>query len=1106
MAIDYNAGINSIDVGAHDITYSGNQGPKSPDQERQMAFDDTPGFELEPLEKLLDEYREDNNGRDPVSIDDLRRFFYNKYGPKGIAQVEQAVQQQEQQAQMQEGRGGIQMASAADPMLEEQYQQYVFEMQEQGLEPMSFEQFKQQAVAGMAMGGRVGLRRGGNPHSRGRGRQSRGMSFSKATHRGGTTGGPPPGGPHGGGGGKTTTTTTTTTPPPSGGGGGRRTPTPSKHPNEMLFLANNPKYKKVFAKQFKNWQDYKYPDSGVTPTEEDADKSWLPDWSILDTFKKRTENLENILEGNVQKKPGALGFEDWVSKNKTTLDQPVWNQKTGKWDYVPTLPGQNVNLAKTFSEESGWSPKTFELIKAMQGPGVTNTDIAKELYGSISKDPTFFKENMGITGSGQPLMNKLEQYSGYNYPNITSEQTTLSPEVQFQRDLDLRKGVYPYYNEGGIARLGYANGQRVGFRVGKGAGMEKTSDTGMAKFDFGPKDTGPKPDTSDDRFKQYAENIVNIPPPKPDPKDPDPPKTFKEKRKRELEKAKIIAEMKKIKPRGTWSQKTLFNLLPKSDMGYQYLETLEEENPELFAMLPEELKNLVGQSQPASKNALTYDQWSMLTQVPGYGEFLKERGKPGVLHGGDLKNVGERFVKYERNPDGSIKLNPEGKKIKATDKYGNVLYGYHESTGGGDGQARDLMLYPYQTASAPVDETDDSAEWQAPEIPVDSIRFAADGGRMGYAGGGIAGLRQGYFLGKLVKKITRGAKKVLKSPVGRMALLYGLGTIAGGSTAFGGAGGSWFSRLKDPALLKNLITPSGWSKGNILNPLLRSKGKGWTKDNPVWGGLDKWKLGIGAASLYPLIKGMGGDDDKDFTETDLYKRWLAEKQGWDKKFAPVGDQANWQPIRFANGGRTGYAGGGYNDDEEEENSHRSAALKAMYRRGAQEGGIMDQENMLMAGGGLRGEKAQEIAEMMAEEQYGMEFYDLPLKKQMEVYQLALDLYDSGGMATGGRVAAQEGGLMDMGGMEKDYRNEGGFVPIGGQERADDVPARLSKNEFVFTADAVRNAGGGDIDKGAEIMENLMENLEQGGKVSEDSQGLEGARDMFATSQRLEGVL
>ena len=107
------------------------------------------------------------------------------------------------------------------------------------------------------------------------------------------------------------------------------------------------------------------------------------------------------------------------------------------------------------------------------------------------------------------------------------------------------------------------------------------------------------------------------------------------------------------------------------------------------------------------------------------------------------------------------------------------------------------------------------------------------------------------------------------------------------------------------------------------------------------------------------------------------------------------------------------------------------------------------------------------------------------------------------LAKGGRVAAQEGGLMNLGGMEKDYRQEGGFVPIGGQEKADDVPARLSKNEFVFTADAVRAAGGGDIDAGAEVMENLMENLEAGGEVSEDSQGLEGARNMFANAQQLE---
>jgi len=108
-------------------------------------------------------------------------------------------------------------------------------------------------------------------------------------------------------------------------------------------------------------------------------------------------------------------------------------------------------------------------------------------------------------------------------------------------------------------------------------------------------------------------------------------------------------------------------------------------------------------------------------------------------------------------------------------------------------------------------------------------------------------------------------------------------------------------------------------------------------------------------------------------------------------------------------------------------------------------------------------------------------------------------------AEGGRIRAQEGGLMELGGMEKDYRQEGGFVPLGGEEKADDVPARLSKNEFVFTADAVRAAGGGDIDQGAEIMENVMKNLEGGGKISEESQG-QGARDMFQVSERLSEVV
>ena len=71
---------------------------------------------------------------------------------------------------------------------------------------------------------------------------------------------------------------------------------------------------------------------------------------------------------------------------------------------------------------------------------------------------------------------------------------------------------------------------------------------------------------------------------------------------------------------------------------------------------------------------------------------------------------------------------------------------------------------------------------------------------------------------------------------------------------------------------------------------------------------------------------------------------------------------------------------------------------------------------------------------------------------------------------------KDGGLMSLGGMEMDLRG-GGFVPIGAKEKADDVPARLSKNEFVMTADAVRAAGGGSVDKGADKMYKMMKNLE-----------------------------
>ena len=77
---------------------------------------------------------------------------------------------------------------------------------------------------------------------------------------------------------------------------------------------------------------------------------------------------------------------------------------------------------------------------------------------------------------------------------------------------------------------------------------------------------------------------------------------------------------------------------------------------------------------------------------------------------------------------------------------------------------------------------------------------------------------------------------------------------------------------------------------------------------------------------------------------------------------------------------------------------------------------------------------------------------------------------------GGIIGLKHGGMLNLGGNEMDYRG-GGFVPIGKRERADDVPARLSKNEFVMTADAVKAAGGGSVNKGAQRMYNVMNQLE-----------------------------
>jgi len=124
------------------------------------------------------------------------------------------------------------------------------------------------------------------------------------------------------------------------------------------------------------------------------------------------------------------------------------------------------------------------------------------------------------------------------------------------------------------------------------------------------------------------------------------------------------------------------------------------------------------------------------------------------------------------------------------------------------------------------------------------------------------------------------------------------------------------------------------------------------------------------------------------------------------------------------------------------------------------------------------------------------FFSLPSEDKKKMRELGMEMLDveeyldmknsKVGKKEGGRIGFMMGSEVPVrqnqaGVSEMDYRNTGGFVPpIGVKEKADDIPAMLSNNEFVFTADAVRAAGGGSVNKGAQKMYNLMKQLE--GKV------------------------
>ena len=412
--------------------------------------------------------------------------------------------------------------------------------------------------------------------------------------------------------------------------------------------------------------------------------------------------------------------------------------------------------------------------------------------------------------------------------------------------------------------------------------------------------------------------------------------------------------------------------------------------------------------------------------------------------------------------------------------------------------------------------------------------------------------RQMYGLGSFVKSIGKGIKKIVKSPIGKAAILgFGANALMPGglSSLFSGGGG--------------------------LTGIL-SKGK------DLIGGLSTAKKITGALALGGAFAGMEDQQVEELKRNpealrsylSQYYRNLNQNASDDEVNRFV--EANMTEYK-ADGGRIGYDDGtnpkkdylikkGYGDMVENMsvieidelfNSVKGTTTAAnTYREPAYMGGRMGYDdgtgdptytgnNMEDLPRGLQmdtttsnpipddaaRQSAAEIAkymkgvrdlptedgeiedtETMSTTRFMFEKLLKPRRKEiMENYGLTMKEVDNliidemkklsrTNEAYGGRMgfamgnpeenAVQASGIMDLplnqnpaGITELDLRETGGFIPpVGVKEKADDIPAMLSNNEFVFTADAVRGMGDGNVNKGAQRMYDMMKKLEKGGRV------------------------
>ena len=374
-------------------------------------------------------------------------------------------------------------------------------------------------------------------------------------------------------------------------------------------------------------------------------------------------------------------------------------------------------------------------------------------------------------------------------------------------------------------------------------------------------------------------------------------------------------------------------------------------------------------------------------------------------------------------------------------------------------------------------------------------------------GGGIMDIvpRDKALLGgikRAVKKVTGGVKDIVSSDIGKAALI--------GAAAFGIPGtsiGGIFGRSSFMVPAKG--APGIFGLGGIKNLFAAEAAKKvGAKEAAKELGLKK-TLGImaGGSLLGTLAAGVEAGDQEAIEATrnvDALKTYLRQGYRNLKSFVKEDGSEDSEALEaqvnkdvseytagaggYAKGGRIGFADGPVLPPDPTQPVNPFGPKPGDF-------GIEEDISIKMA--------SDDTNERVLEALYE-KYLDLGLSPKDAAEKAREEFDRMGMMKTEGRGLAALGGKMDTasdnamqaagieglpvrqnpkGVKELDLRETGGFIPpVGIKEKEDDIPAMLSNNEFVFTADAVRGMGEGDVNRGAERMYNMMKTLEAGGRV------------------------